>query len=188
MTLIAVPTMLGLGAWQVQRKGWKEAQLAGYAAAMQAPVLRLRGAPGPGLGFRRVMATVDCPAQTPTVRAGRSARGQSGYAVLLQCRVVGAPVELVAGFSVPEQWQRFAGQAVPAMRMTLLGRLIETGTNPAYRLYAARPTGPGLAAAVPPALDEIPNNHLSYAIQWFSFATIWSVIYALFMMRRRRAA
>ena len=39
------------------------------------------------------------------------------------------------------------------------------------RLVAAEP-GPGLVASAPPSPDSIPNNHLSYAIQWFLFAAI----------------
>ena len=46
------------------------------------------------------------------------------------------------------------------------------------RLVAASP-GPGLEASAPPSPDTIPNNHLSYAIQWFLFALIAVVIYAL---------
>jgi surfeit locus 1 family protein len=31
----------------------------------------------------------------------------------------------------------------------------------------------------------VPNNHLSYAVQWFLFAAIASVIYVLAVRRRR---
>ena len=39
------------------------------------------------------------------------------------------------------------------------------------RLVAASP-GPGLMASAPPSPETIPNNHFSYAIQWFLFAGI----------------
>ncbi len=32
----------------------------------------------------------------------------------------------------------------------------------------------------------MPNNHLSYAVQWFSFAATALIIYALALRRRRR--
>jgi surfeit locus 1 family protein len=53
------------------------------------------------------------------------------------------------------------------------------------RLVAAEP-GPGLAASAPPSPDSIPNNHLSYAIQWFLFAGIAGVIYILALRKRER--
>ena len=51
------------------------------------------------------------------------------------------------------------------------------------RLHADAP-GPGLSASAPPSLDSIPNNHKSYAVQWFIFAAISLIIYALALRRR----
>jgi len=34
-------------------------------------------------------------------------------------------------------------------------------------------------------VGDIPNNHLAYAVQWFLFAGIAGVIYALALKRRR---
>jgi surfeit locus 1 family protein len=31
---------------------------------------------------------------------------------------------------------------------------------------------------------DIPNNHLAYAVQWFLFATVAAVIYALALAKR----
>ena len=53
------------------------------------------------------------------------------------------------------------------------------------RLVAATP-GPELAASAPPSPDIIPNNHFSYAMQWFLFAGIAVVIYALALRWRGR--
>jgi surfeit locus 1 family protein len=38
-----------------------------------------------------------------------------------------------------------------------------------------------------PSLDEIPNNHRFYAIQWFLFAGIALAIYILALRKRLRA-
>ena len=51
------------------------------------------------------------------------------------------------------------------------------------RLVASNPA-PGLQASAPPSLDDIPNNHLSYAVQWFLFATVALVIYGLALRRK----
>jgi surfeit locus 1 family protein len=55
------------------------------------------------------------------------------------------------------------------------------------RLVAAEP-GPGLAASAIPSPDSIPNNHLSYAIQWFLFAGIAGAIYVLALRKREQAS
>jgi cytochrome oxidase assembly protein ShyY1 len=55
------------------------------------------------------------------------------------------------------------------------------------RLVAA--TAPaGLEASAPPAIDEIPNNHRAYAVQWFAFAGIALLIYGLALKQRGRRA
>ena len=54
------------------------------------------------------------------------------------------------------------------------------------RLVAA--TAPaGLVPSAPPSTDQIPNNHRSYAIQWFLFALIAAVIYILALRKRQKA-
>jgi cytochrome oxidase assembly protein ShyY1 len=37
-----------------------------------------------------------------------------------------------------------------------------------------------------PSPDSIPNNHLSYAIQWFLFAAAAALIYVLALRLRQR--
>ena len=53
------------------------------------------------------------------------------------------------------------------------------------RLVAATPA-PGLSASAPPSIRSIPNNHRWYAIQWFAFAAIALIIYALAVRKRLR--
>ena len=42
----------------------------------------------------------------------------------------------------------------------------------------------GLEAVAPPSLSSVPNNHRSYAIQWFAFALIAAIIYVLALRMR----
>ena len=35
-----------------------------------------------------------------------------------------------------------------------------------------------------PSDDSLPNNHRSYAVQWFLFAAVASIIYALALRKR----
>lgn len=60
------------------------------------------------------------------------------------------------------------------------------GRGNAIRLIADPPVA-GLAASALPDPKSIPNNHWSYAIQWFLFAGVALVIYAI-ALRKRLAA
>ena len=55
------------------------------------------------------------------------------------------------------------------------------------RLVSAAGLG-GLKASAPPSPEMIPNNHRSYAVQWFAFAAIALVIYILALSKRSREA
>jgi surfeit locus 1 family protein len=52
-------------------------------------------------------------------------------------------------------------------------------------LYAAQPPA-GLQPLAPPDPSDVPNNHLSYAVQWFFFALSALVIYVLALRKRWR--
>ena len=54
------------------------------------------------------------------------------------------------------------------------------------RLIADPPLA-GLEANAKPDPNDIPNNHLSYAVQWFLFALTALVIYALALRKRLSA-
>jgi cytochrome oxidase assembly protein ShyY1 len=44
----------------------------------------------------------------------------------------------------------------------------------------------GLEPSAPPSIRAIPNNHRSYALQWFSFAAIALIIYGLAVRKRMK--
>jgi surfeit locus 1 family protein len=51
----------------------------------------------------------------------------------------------------------------------------------------ADPAQAGLAANARPDPNDIANNHLAYAVQWFFFAFVALVIYAIALRKRWRA-
>jgi surfeit locus 1 family protein len=53
-------------------------------------------------------------------------------------------------------------------------------------MLIARVPATDLKAAAPPSPDDVPNNHLAYAVQWFFFAAVALVIYALALRKRWR--
>jgi surfeit locus 1 family protein len=55
-------------------------------------------------------------------------------------------------------------------------------------LIVARSADPADPAVTPLPLDtaSIPNDHLQYAVTWFSLAAVWAGMTALFVWRIRR--
>ena len=45
---------------------------------------------------------------------------------------------------------------------------------------------PGLKPTAQPNPADIPNNHFSYAVQWFLFAGVATIIYIIALRRRWR--
>jgi len=179
LVALAVATMIGLGIWQLDRKEQKEALLASYAAAAGKPPIGWPSVPPkePLPLFRS--ATGNCLSVTGFRTApGQSVQGEPGFLIIADCRTgaegPGLPVEL--------GWSKNPN-AGHAYRGGLVSGTIAPDSKSRMRLVAATP-GPGLMASAPPSPDTIPNNHLSYAIQWFLFAGIAIVIYVLALRGR----
>jgi surfeit locus 1 family protein len=184
----AVATMIGLGIWQLQRARWKEALLTELAVAPNLPVVDLdplleRGGPLPPLAFRRVLVSCEEVDVAPEVRAGRSAAGVPGQVYLVPCRP-GADgeagrIRINAGWAKrPDAARRLT------LRRTVAGRLGGFDAEGPLTITSATPLAP-LAPSAPVTVESVPNNHLSYAFQWFFFAAAASLIYALALRRRR---
>ena len=176
---VAVATMIALGIWQLQRKTEKEALLAQYsrALAISSAVSWPRVPEDYSAALYR-HARIDC-ARVEGIEAvaGRSATGRSGWAHQAQCRLPDGSVAKVAlGWSDRPQSPSWTGGQVG-------GFIGPAGKG--IRLVAA-PAQAGLQPLAPPDPANIPNNHLSYAVQWFFFAATALVIYALALRKRWR--
>ena len=181
LVALAVLTMIGLGIWQLQRMREKEALLAAFAAAADKPPIGWPSIPldQPPPLFR--FSTANCLGVNGfRTAAGQNREGEPGYLVIADCRT-GAEGP---GMAVELGWSKNPN-AGRDYRGGLVSGLIAPDRLSRMRLVAASP-GPGLAASAPPSPDTIPNNHLSYAIQWFLFAGIAVVIYLLALRGRWR--
>lgn len=178
---LAVAVMIGLGIWQIERRGEKEALLDTYRSAEGKPPIGWPAVPPkePLPLFRH--ATGNC-LQVVGFRtaAGQNLRGEPGYLIIADCRT-GAEGP---GLAVELGWSKNPN-AGRAYRGGLVSGVIAPDGISRMRLVAATP-GPGLTASAPPSPDIIPNNHLSYAIQWFLFAGIAMVIYVLALRQHWR--
>ena len=189
----AVATMIALGIWQLDRAEQKDRLLAEYAANAQLPALDLDPlldgeSDLPPLAFRRVLVTCRADRAEPRIRGGSSREGQSGWYYFVPCRPGASG--LAGRLRVNAGWSRLPNDS---LRLSLNGLVAGTlGSVPdeadePVTITAARPVPP-LAPAVPPRLEDVPNNHLFYVFQWFFFAAAALVIYALALRRRLSAS
>ncbi len=176
----AVALMIGLGIWQLQRKGEKEALLAQYAAAADLPPVSWQAnlPPAKPLLYRRSSVNCITVIGWRTV-AGRSQDGESGFAQIAQCRTGGAEgpgANVAVGWSDRPDHPAWRGGIVNGL-IAPFGKQIKLVSGSAV---------PGTKRLVKPSAEDIPNNHLSYAIQWFLFALVAAVIYVLALRQKQR--
>jgi len=179
----AVATMIGLGLWQLQRRQEKLALLDRLAAAQQQPPIAWPSAPfaGPLPLFRA--ATGLCLSVTGfRTAAGQNRDGDPGFLLIADCRT-GAEGP---GMAVELGWSKNPA-AGRDYKGGLVSGIIAPDSVSRMRLVAAEP-GPGLVASAVPSPASIPNNHLSYAIQWFLFAAAAALIFVLAVRLRNRQA
>lgn len=184
--LLAVPLMISLGMWQLHRLHWKENMLARASAAANLPRLSVGQGPLPAdPAFRRVDIGVRCPQQPPIVRGGSPRSGDAaGYSILLVCTTAhGQKLGVDIGWTGrPDGWRR-SEEKWPAGEVS--GTLIPSSLRGIDTILILDRAIPPLADSRVPGPDSISNNHLSYAVQWFFFATALGIIWLIYVRRWR---
>ena len=178
----AVALMIGLGIWQLQRAKWKEGLLARYAAAQNLPPIAFPTVPlkTDQLPLFRSATGVCLRPVAHRAVAGENRAGEPGYVQIVDCST-GAEGP---GMSVEVGWSKNPNAKVNWSGGPVSG-IIAPDSRMRMRLVAAS-APPGLEPSAPPSLDTIPNNHRSYAVQWFSFAAIALLIYGLALRKKWR--
>ena len=175
IVLAAVATMIALGVWQLGRGRQNDALLSQYRAAQGLPPV---GWPGGAIRdeqlplFRQASGMCLEPVATKLI-AGRNREGVSGFSHLVDCRT-GAEGP---GMRVDVGWSRGPKSGVP-WRGGPLGGVVAPDGEMRMRLLSAEGLG-GLEPSARPDIADVPNNHRSYAVQWFLFAAAALVIYLL---------
>jgi surfeit locus 1 family protein len=197
LVAVAVATMVGLGLWQLGRLTQKQAALAAYRAnvALPATAFPARNPADERYLFRTVSAyclrVIDwqvtggrMPGGTPGWRhIAHCATGAEGPGLLVDMGVSARPDMAVAWTGGP-----VAGIATHEPDATSSLVRLAGGAAPLRLMIVSATAAPGLAASPRPDPASVPNNHLSYAVQWFIFATIALVIYGLALRKRWREA
>jgi cytochrome oxidase assembly protein ShyY1 len=182
LVLAAVAVMIGLGIWQLQRARWKDGLVARYARAetlppLEYPTVPLRDEQLPL--FRHATGVCLRPVGQRAV-AGRNRAGEPGYVHIVDC-TTGAEGP---GISIEVGWSKDPNAKVNWSGGPVSG-VIAPDRRMRMRLVAAS-APPGLEPSAAPSVSAIPNNHRSYALQWFAFALIALVIYGLAVRKRLR--
>jgi cytochrome oxidase assembly protein ShyY1 len=179
----AVAAMIALGIWQLHRRDWKEGLIARWAYAETLPPVAWPATPpaDDSLLYRR--ADGFCLAVTGlSARAGEDRAGRGGWRHLAACRTGAEGPGMIVDIGWSTQ-PAFPGRYTGGRVSGVIGR----DRDHRILLVADRPA-PGLAPSALPDPSAEPNNHLSYAFQWFFFAATAVVIYLLALRGRAKGA
>lgn len=213
--VIGIAVLVSLGVWQVQRLAWKNTVLAEIDARIAAAPVDIPDAPDPEADrYLPVQATGAIGA--PFVRVLVSQRGMGagyriispfdlgqGRVVLLDRGVMGvaddlppAPeglVSVIGNLHWPVERDGFTpdndldeniwfAREVPVLAEHL-------GTEPILLVARSLSVSDAPLSPLPVTSEGIPNDHLNYAITWFSLALVWlgMTLFLLWRITRRTA-
>ncbi|MDH7975392.1 SURF1 family protein [Sphingomonas sp. AR_OL41] len=191
---LAIVIMIALGIWQLQRRDEKEALLAQITANRQLAPIAFPAIPiGDTLLFRRASAFCLKPVSWQS-RGGRDAAGKPGWREIASCSTgaEGPGVMIQIGVAptatTRPDWKGGKVSGYISYAPSTAPMIVAAFTHaPRTLMLVADPPQAGLAANPPADLSAVPNNHLAYAVQWFLFAAIAAIIYAIALRRRWRA-
>lgn len=193
LVLAAVATMIALGIWQIARAGEKHQLIALYRANLARPAMAFPAiGPVPREAMFRSSSVTCLDVVGWRTEVGRATDGTSGSRYIAECRTgAEGPGALIdVGVSQdPGIKPRWPAGVTSGMITTepdhssVIARLFGRGAVLAPMLVSDRPAS-GLRVSARPSPDTVPNNHRAYAMQWFLFAAVALVIYALALRAR----
>jgi hypothetical protein len=112
--------------------------------------------------------------------AGRNRQGQIGWSHIAACRTGGGEGP---GMQIDMGWSR-DHRPPQGWRGGPVAGVIAPDRENRIRLVSEA-AAPGLQPSAAPNPEDLPNNHLMYAWQWFFFAATAAFIYFLALRRRQ---
>lgn len=194
---LAVAAMIALGFWQLQRLKEKEAALRQYQANLSRPATGFPANPADDHYLFRVVSAHCLRVISWRATGGRMPDGSPGWRQIASCSTgaEGPGLLVDAGVAADPNFKpKWSGGTVrgtatwePESNSALM-RWLGKAPPPRLMIVADGVVAPGLAPSPRPDPSGVPNNHLSYAVQWFLFAGVAVVIYLLALRRRAKDA
>lgn len=201
--------LLALGVWQLQRLDWKQTLLSDIEIRIAAAPMDLPSAPEP---LRDAYLAVQAegtilPGELAVLVSRKNIgagyriiapfRTEDGRRILLDrgfvregdreaVRALG-PARIVGNLHWPDETDKFtpapdrATETWFARDVAAMAQALDTEP---LLLIAANATDPVLTP-LPVGTEGIPNDHLQYAITWFSLAVVWIAMTVYFLWRPR---
>lgn len=187
--------MIGLGFWQLARLKQKEAALALYHANMTRPTTAYPASNSADERYLFRTVSAHCLRVVGwRVIGGHTRGGDPGWRHIATCATGAEGPGLLVDMGVsarPDASIGWTGGQVTGRAThepdsySFLVRL--AGAAPPLRMMIVSETpASGLGPSPLPDPSSVPNNHLSYAVQWFGFAGTALIIYALALRKRWR--
>ena len=201
--------LISLGVWQVQRLTWKQGILAEINGRIEAPAVPLPEQPDPReAAYLPVKVTGSFEGQTLRVLVSQKDQG-AGYRLITALntgdrRVLvdrgyipneavapplpDGPVTITGNLQWPQETDSFTpapdidGNIWFARDVTAMSQLLQS--EPVLVVARALSYDAAPVSPLPVDTSRIPNDHLQYAITWFSLAAIWAAM-SLYFLRRR---
>ncbi len=201
--LICLAILLALGFWQLERREWKQDLIATLETRLAKPAVPLPDELSSEWLYRPVLVEGEVASDQWFRFPGRSVDGEVGDVLMLLVRLPDGRLAVVQhgaigfGAELPPLPSGVAKEGI--VRDPPEAGLFTPDNDPEdNEWYSVAPEAMAAAAGLPdaPVLDyylasadwrpHLPNNHLEYAITWFSFAGIFVIIFALFHRRRAK--
>lgn len=209
--IVGCAVLIQLGLWQLARADWKEGMLDQITAGIQADPVPLPDAIDPSMKYLPVTVSGTTTGAEIDVLSHTREQG-AGYQIVSRFVTDDGRAILVDRGFVPQEARRLKR---PPVRLDVTGNLHwpqdASSSTPAPNLdeniwfardvdamAASLDTLPVLVVAsaiqgdnqgarpMPVAIEGIPNNHLSYAVQWFLIAATWAVMTLALIWRIRQ--
>lgn len=209
--IAGIAVLLWLGTWQLERLQWKRGILADIDARIAAAPMPVPATPDPVQDrYQPVALQGEFMGDTLRVLVSQKQIG-AGYRLIAALNTDIGPVLVDRGFvpvaapmpPLPQgpvqvagnlHWPDDRNSATPENDVagnTWFARDVaqmaaQLQTRPL--LVVARQINPAEAGVTPLPVDSsaIPNDHLNYAITWYSLAVVWAAMTLYFLWRNRR--
>lgn len=209
--LCGAAILIGLGIWQVQRLAWKESIIADINARIDAEPVALpqkldaqRDAYRPvavdgvlGTHYLRVLVSqkqigAGYRIIRPLQRAAGDIMVDVGFVSVADAEALrfeeGPPQTIIGNLQWPQEIDSFTPEPDTANNIWFARDVAVMAdaldTLPVLVVRRDAPQSGGPVRPMPVDTTLIPNDHLQYAITWFSLSAIWLAMTAVFLRRR----